>query len=41
MAGEYAVMGIYPKGHVMEFVRPTLSSRCPASLVHIDRPARG
>ena len=24
MAGEYAVMGIYPKGHVMEFVRPTL-----------------
>ena len=25
MAGEYAVMGIYPKGHVMEFVRPTLS----------------
>ena len=25
MAGEYAVMGIYPRGHVMEFVRPTLS----------------
>ena len=25
MAGEYAVMGIYPGGHVMEFVRPTLS----------------
>ena len=24
MAGEYAVMGIYPRGHVMEFVRPTL-----------------
>ena len=24
MAGEYAVMGIYPKGHVMEFVRPIL-----------------
>ena len=24
MVGEYAVMGIYPKGHVMEFVRPTL-----------------
>ena len=24
MAGEYAVMGIFPKGHVMEFVRPTL-----------------
>ena len=25
MAGEYSVMGIYPRGHVMEFVRPTLS----------------
>ena len=24
MAGEYAVMGIYPRGHVMEFVRPIL-----------------
>ena len=24
MAGEYAVMGIYPRGHVMEFVRSTL-----------------
>ena len=24
MAGEYSVMGIYPRGHVMEFVRPTL-----------------
>ena len=24
MAGEYAVMGIYPRGHLMEFVRPTL-----------------
>ena len=24
MAGEYAVMGLYPKGHLMEFVRPTL-----------------
>ena len=24
MAGEYAVMGIYPRGHVMEFVRHTL-----------------
>ena len=30
MAGEYAVMGIYPKGHVMEFVRPALSTRCSA-----------
>ncbi len=24
MAAEYAVIGIYPRGHVMEFVRPTL-----------------
>ena len=27
MVGEYRVMGIYPRGHVMEFVRPTLSDR--------------
>ena len=25
MVDEYRVMGIYPRGHVMEFVRPTLS----------------
>ena len=25
MAAEYAVMGIYPRGHMMEFVRPTLA----------------
>ena len=25
MVGEYRVMGIYPKGHVMEFVRPKLT----------------
>lgn len=25
MIGEYSTMGIYPKGHVMEFVRPKLS----------------
>ena len=25
MAGEYRVMGIYPRGHLMEFVRPSLS----------------
>ena len=24
MAGEYLTMGIYPRGHLMEFVRPTL-----------------
>ena len=27
MVGEYRVMGIYPKGHVMEFMRPILSSQ--------------
>ena len=27
MAGEYMTMGIYPKGHLMEFVRPTLGPR--------------
>ena len=26
MTGEYRVMGIYPKGHLMEFVRPGLGS---------------
>ncbi len=26
MMGEYRVMGVYPRGHVMEFVRPTLAS---------------
>ena len=26
MAGEYRVMGIYPRGHLMEFVRPGLGS---------------
>ncbi len=30
MAGEYRVMGVYPRGHLMEFLRPGLSSeRCP------------
>ena len=34
MAGEYRVMGIYPKGHLMEFVRSTLSSQVlPATAV--------
>ena len=27
MAGEYMTMGIYPRGHLMEFVRPTLGPR--------------
>ena len=26
MVGEYRVMGIYPKGHLMQFVRPTLDA---------------
>ena len=26
MAGEYKVLGIYPRGHVMEFIRPRLDS---------------
>ena len=34
MAGEYAVMGIYPKGHVMEFVRPTLGPNVLACRRH-------
>ena len=27
MAGEYRVMGIYPRGHLMAFVRPRLSDK--------------
>ena len=26
MAGEYRVLGIYPRGHVMEFIRPSLDA---------------
>ena len=34
MAGEYRVMGIYPKGHLMEFVRPSLDPQVlPAAAV--------
>ena len=34
MVGEYGVMGIYPRGHLMEFVRPVLSPRVlPAAAV--------
>ena len=34
MAGEYRVMGIYPRGHLMEFVRPGLGSNVlPAAKV--------
>ncbi len=38
MMGEYRVMGIYPKGHVMEFVRPRLRSEVlPAAAVETAR----
>ena len=34
MAGEYRAMGIYPKGHLMEFVRPSLAPHVmPAAAV--------
>ena len=36
MAAEYAVMGIYPRGHLMEFVRPTLASEV-MTCAEIDR----
>ena len=40
MAGEYRVMGIYPRGHLMEFVRPSLGPRVlPADSV--DRAGEG
>ena len=26
MVGEYRVMGIYPRGHLMEFIRPSLDA---------------
>ena len=40
MAGEYRVMGIYPKGHLMEFARPTLGPEVmPAAAV--ERAAEG
>ena len=38
MMGEYRVMGIYPKGHVMEFVRPRLRQEVlPAAAVETAR----
>ena len=38
MMGEYRVMGIYPKGHVMEFVRPRLRPEVlPAAAVEAAR----
>ena len=34
MSGEYRVMGLYPRGHLMEFVRPTLGPQVmPAAAV--------
>ena len=38
MMGEYRVMGIYPKGHLMEFVRPGLG---PQVLPTVDVERRG
>ncbi len=38
MVGEYRVMGIYPKGHLMEFVRPSLG---PSVLPNADVETRG
>ena len=32
MVGEYRVMGIYPRDHLMEFVRPTLSPQVQPTL---------
>ena len=38
MAGEYRVMGTYPRGHLMEFVRPGLGPRVlPAAAVDYAR----
>ena len=35
MAGEYEVMGIYPQGHLMEFIRPQLGREVlPATAVY-------
>ena len=37
-AGEYRVMGIYPQGHLMEFVRPSLNPQVlPAAAVDYAR----
>ena len=38
MVGEYRVLGIYPKGHLMEFVRPELA---PNVLPTVDVERRG
>ena len=38
MVGEYRVMGIYPRGHLMEFVRPGLG---PSVLSTVDVEKRG
>ena len=38
MAGVYCVMGIYPRGHLMEFVRPSLG---PSVLRTVDVEKRG
>ena len=38
MVSEYRVMGTYPRGHVMEFVRPTLSDRVLRTSEVYDMP---
>ena len=40
MSGEYRVMGIYPRGHLMEFVRPTLP-RNVVPAAEVDRLGDG
>ena len=40
MAAEYAVMGIYPRGHLMEFVRPTLAPEV-LTCAEVDRLGDG
>ena len=38
MAGEYRVMGIYPRGHLMEFIRPRLSEKVLPTVAIAARP---
>ena len=40
MVGEYRVMGIYPRGHLMEYVRPDLGSDVLPS-VDVERRGEG
>ena len=38
MIGEYQALGIYPSGHVMEFIRPTLESDVHTTVDVYDQP---